>query len=45
MLKNKVVGRTIYSHVTCATDTQNINVVFTSVRDIIASKAMVNINL
>jgi hypothetical protein len=35
MTKNKTIDRQIYHHVTCATDTRNVRVVFDACKDII----------
>lgn len=35
MAKNKTPDRTIYNHITCATDTRNVKVVFDACKDII----------
>eukprot|EP01113_Clastostelium_recurvatum_P036889 TRINITY_DN5334_c0_g1_i2.p1 TRINITY_DN5334_c0_g1~~TRINITY_DN5334_c0_g1_i2.p1 ORF type:complete len:359 (-),score=69.47 TRINITY_DN5334_c0_g1_i2:75-1151(-) len=38
--QNERPDRAVYTHVTCATDTNNVNVVFTAVKDYILSKAL-----
>lgn len=38
--KNKQPNKEIYSHVTCATDTNNIRHVFTSVHDTIIKQSL-----
>jgi len=38
--QNERPTRVVYTHVTCATDTNNINVVFAAVKDYILSKAL-----
>jgi GTPase SAR1 family protein len=42
---NENKGKTIYSHLTCATDTDNIIVVFNAVRDIILNRTFANIGV
>lgn len=42
---NENKGKTIYAHFTCATDTNNILVVFNAVRDIILNKTLQRIGL
>jgi len=38
--KNRVPEKTIYTHVTCATDTNNVSVVFNSVKDTIIRQSL-----
>jgi len=40
MACNTNTKRTIYSHVTCATDTKNVEVVFNACKEIILSQAL-----
>jgi GTPase SAR1 family protein len=42
---NENKNKTIYAHLTCATDTDNIVVVFNAVRDIILNKTLVKIGV
>lgn len=42
---NENKSKTIYAHLTCATDTNNILVVFNAVRDIILNKTLVKIGV
>jgi hypothetical protein len=37
---NRRTGREIYTHTTCATDTENVKKVFVAVKDTLISKAM-----
>lgn len=37
---NRRTGREIYTHITCATDTENVKVVFNAVKETLISKAM-----
>lgn len=42
---NENKNKTVYAHMTCATDTNNIIVVFNAVRDIILNKTLTNIGV
>lgn len=42
---NQNTNKTIYAHMTCATDTTNIIIVFNAVRDIILNKTLVKIGV
>lgn len=42
MARNKVAGRVVYSHLTCATDTKNVRVVFDACKDIILRENLKN---
>jgi len=42
MAKNKTPDRTIYHHITCATDTRNVKVVFDACKDIILRENLKN---
>jgi len=42
---NENKSKTVYAHFTCATDTNNIMVVFNAVRDIILSKTLAKIGM
>lgn len=39
---NKVIDRQIYHHVTCATDTRNVRIVFDACKDIILRNSLKN---
>jgi hypothetical protein len=43
--KNRREDRVIYTHLTCATDTNNVEITFNAVRDIIVRKAITDIGL
>uniref|UniRef100_A0A3P8X659 Guanine nucleotide-binding protein G(o) subunit alpha-like n=2 Tax=Cynoglossus semilaevis TaxID=244447 RepID=A0A3P8X659_CYNSE len=43
--KDRTPGKYVYSHVTCATDTKNINIVFAAVTDVIISSNLVTCGL
>jgi len=38
--KNRNVEKQVYTHVTCATDTENVSAVFNAVKDIIIRKSL-----
>lgn len=39
-LKNRTAGKLVYSHITCATDTNNVATVFDAVKDIVIRKSL-----
>jgi hypothetical protein len=45
MVKNRKLDKIIYPHITCATDTRNIEITFDTVRDIIVRKAVQDLGL